>query len=90
MNLYKFRFKIISIDLKIIKLLRKRFFIVKKIQKLKQKENKTIYRRKYEDFLLKKYAPESTFFQKYIKTVFKTIFNCSKKIQKELSSSEEK
>jgi chorismate mutase len=92
MNLLKLRQEILNIDREIILLLKKRFYIIKKISNEKKKLNLKIQNSNYENFLLEKYTNKikNQNLKSFIKNIFTQIFSSSRDYQKVESSSEEK
>lgn len=92
MNLLKLRQEILNIDREIILLLKKRFYIIKKISNEKKKLNLKIQNLNYENFLLEKYTNKikNQNLKSFIKNIFTQIFSSSRDYQKVESSSEEK
>ncbi|MFA5480719.1 MAG: chorismate mutase [Candidatus Muiribacteriota bacterium] len=92
MNLLKLRQEILNIDREIILLLKKRFYIIKKISNEKKKLNLKIQNLNYENFLLEKYTNKikNQYLKSFIKNIFTQIFSSSRDYQKVESSSEEK
>ncbi|MFA5519870.1 MAG: chorismate mutase [Spirochaetota bacterium] len=90
--LIKMRQNIQKIDREILILLTKRFRIVKRIIKFKKQNNIDIKNSKYEDFLKNKYSNflKDKITKNLLIEIIQSIFDISKKYQKELSSRDEK
>lgn len=81
-ELKKLREQIDEIDNDIVKLFTKRFNIVKKIGKEKEKLGLKVPNKKREEEILKKIENKKNKYEEEIKSLYKEFFKQSKKIQK--------